>query len=144
MPFPVYKYFTILLSIRYLSIDLSSQINVFPQIFFSTTAKMSQNISALHLPGIAPNISFIETQCTPALCNVTMYGTVTYIPSLYGNLIYGALFALFLVVQLIFVCIYRTWSYSFAMSAGLFLEIIGYYGRIAMHDNVFNVNYFLM
>jgi hypothetical protein len=105
---------------------------------------MSQNISGYHLPGIAPNISFIETQCTPALCNVTMYGTVTYVPTLWGNLIYLALFALFLFVQLIFVCIYRTWSYSFAMSAGLFLEVIGYYGRIAMHYNVFNTNNFLV
>ena len=105
---------------------------------------MSLNVSGLHLPGVAPNISFIETQCTPALCNITMYGTVTYVPSLWSNLIYGLLFALFLFVQLIFVCVYRTWSYSFAMSAGLVLEIVGYYGRIAMHYNVFNTNLFLM
>lgn len=105
---------------------------------------MSLNVSGLHLPGIAPNISFIETQCTPSLCNITLYGTMTYLPSLESNLIYCLLFALFLFINVVFVCIYRTWSYSVAIAAGLVLEIVGYYGRLAMHFNIFNMNLFLM
>ena len=109
----------------------------------SKTLNMSQNLTGLGLPGIASNISNID-QCTPALCDIYLWGTVTYVPSLPANAIYAVLFALILCVQMIYVCIYRTWSYSIAMSFGLILEILGYIGRLAMHYNVFNENLFLV
>ncbi|KAG0649575.1 Himeic acid A biosynthesis cluster [Hyphodiscus hymeniophilus] len=75
---------------------------------------MVQNLTGLGLPGIASNISNID-QCTPALCDINLYGTVNYIPSL-----------------------------PVAMSFGLILEVLGYIGRLSMHYNVFNENLFLI
>ncbi|TAQ90541.1 hypothetical protein B7494_g1120 [Chlorociboria aeruginascens] len=102
---------------------------------------MSQNIS--DLPGIAHNITNVS-QCNVQLCDIKLWGQVQYVPSLFGNVLYLAIFALFLCTQLIQVYFYRTWSYTFAMFAGLLLEVLGYYGRIEMHNNIFESNPFLL
>lgn len=94
------------------------------------------------LPGIADNVTFIS-ECTPKLCDMK-YATMDYIPNLIANEIYLAVFALFLVIQIIMVCPYRTWSYTACMFLGLVMECVGYWGRIMMHFNIFLSTSFLM
>lgn len=72
------------------------------------------------------------------------YATMAYVPNLIWNEVYLAIFALFLVIQLIMVFPYKTWSFTALMFFGLTLECIGYWGRIAMHLNIFISNSFLM
>ena len=94
------------------------------------------------MSGVAANITYIS-ECTPKLCDME-YATMNYIPNLYANEIYLALFAFFFVVQLIMVFPWRTWSYTFMMLLGLALECIGYWGRIGMYFNIFLTTPFLM
>jgi len=94
------------------------------------------------MPGIAANITYIS-QCTPKLCDMK-YATMAYVPNLYANEIYLATFAIFLVIQLVMVLPYRTWSFTAMMFFGLVLECIGYWGRLAMHFNIFLSTPFLM
>ncbi|KAG9244915.1 RTA1 like protein-domain-containing protein [Calycina marina] len=94
------------------------------------------------LPGIAANITYLS-DCTPKLCDMK-YATMEYVPNVYANELYLALFAIFLVVQLIMVFPYHTWSYTFMMFLGSILECVGYWGRLAMHFNIFMETPFLI
>jgi hypothetical protein len=94
------------------------------------------------LPGIAANITYMS-QCTPALCSMK-YATIEYVPNLHWNEGYLGCFAILLLVQIILVAFYRTWSYTAAMFCGLILECVGYYGRLQMHFHVFDSGPFLM
>ena len=101
---------------------------------------MPKNVTGL--PGIAANITFIS-ECTPKLCDMK-YASMEYVPNLYANEVYLALFAIFLLAQVIMVFPFRTWSFTFMMFLGLFLECVGYWGRIVMHFNMFLSTPFLM
>lgn len=94
------------------------------------------------MPGIAANVTYMS-QCTPKLCDM-QYATMKYVPNIYANEGYLAIFALLLLVQLIMVIPYRTWSFTTMMFFGLLLECIGYWGRLAMHFNIFLSTPFLM
>ncbi|KAJ6032636.1 RTA1-domain-containing protein [Penicillium herquei] len=74
--------------------------------------------------------------CTLATCPITE-AYVYYIPSLAGNAFYLAVFALFLVLQLGLCIRYKTWGFLPGLFGGLVLEIVGYAGRIQLHDNPF-------
>lgn len=92
--------------------------------------------------GVASNITSIS-QCTPALCDMK-HATIGYVPNLVWNEVYLAIFAFLLVVQVLMIFFYRTWSYTIAMFFGLLLECVGYFGRFQMHFKVFNKDPFLM
>ncbi|KAL8685908.1 MAG: hypothetical protein Q9218_007472 [Villophora microphyllina] len=81
--------------------------------------------------------------CTLQTCPLSI-AQVHYVPSLAGNTIYLALFSLLLVLQLLFGCYWRTWSFTGAVFGGLVLEILGYVSRVQMHYNPFKSNPFLM
>ncbi|RDW73451.1 hypothetical protein BP6252_07358 [Coleophoma cylindrospora] len=102
----------------------------------------ARNFTAGTVPGVAANITSI-LQCTPALCSLE-YATVLYVPTLAGNSLYLALFALLLVIQAVQCFFFRTYSYTIAMICGLVLEIVGYLGRVQMHFDVFAGNPFLL
>jgi len=93
-------------------------------------------------PGIASNITYLA-DCTPKLCDMK-YATIDYVPNLYANEAFLGIFALFLVIQVILVCPYHTWSFTACMFLGLSMECIGYFGRMMMHFNVFLATPFLM
>ncbi|KAL3421224.1 RTA1 like protein [Phlyctema vagabunda] len=103
---------------------------------------MSLNFTAGSFPGIAPNLTSI-TQCTVELCSLD-YAVIRYLPNFAGNVLYLSCFALLLVTHAVQCCVYRTYSYTFSMIAGFILEIIGYLGRIQMHNNPFLSNPFLL
>jgi hypothetical protein len=89
-----------------------------------------------------PNVANIY-ECTLSTCPISL-ANVNYDPSLAGNALFLAIFALLLVIQAFQTFRYRTWSFSCAMMSGLVLEIIGYLGRVQMHFNPFDANPFLM
>jgi hypothetical protein len=82
--------------------------------------------------------------CTYETCSVEDYGQIQYVPSLAGNVLYVALFALFLLVQIFLGVRHRTWGFLVGMIGGLLLEIAGYIGRILLHFDVFDFNNFII
>jgi hypothetical protein len=81
--------------------------------------------------------------CTLETCPIQQ-AFVEYIPSLGGNATYLAIFALIFATQLYLGILYRTWGFLTGMAIGTLLEIAGYVGRVLLHSDPFNFNYFLM
>lgn len=82
--------------------------------------------------------------CTLQTCPLSL-ANFTYVPNLFGNVLYAAIFGLVLISQIGLTIKYRsTWGYGVAMACGLALEVVGYVARIQMHQNPFPSNPFLM
>ena len=69
---------------------------------------------------------------------------VQYQPTIVGNAIYLGFFALLLIAQIIQLVRYRTLGFSIGLFCGISLEIVGYVGRILLHDNPFDLNSFII
>jgi hypothetical protein len=69
---------------------------------------------------------------------------LNYNPSLPGNSSYLGIFILLLVAQIGISIRWKTWPFLIGMICGLGLEIVGYAGRIMMHNDIFKKNNFLM
>lgn len=80
----------------------------------------------------------------PLVLDGVQLANMKYRPSLAGNVVLAALFALFLVTQIGLSIRYKTRGFSIAMVCGLVLEIVGYIGRILMRQHMFDFNYFIM
>ncbi|KAK9489874.1 RTA1 like protein-domain-containing protein [Lipomyces doorenjongii] len=74
--------------------------------------------------------------CTLDTCPLSL-AHFTYVPTLAGNAFFAGWFGLVIVLQILLAVKYRTWGYFIAMFGGVFLEIMGYIGRIQMHFNPF-------
>jgi hypothetical protein len=81
--------------------------------------------------------------CTLDTCPIR-WANVQYVPSLAGNATYLSIFAILLVAQLYLDIRNRTWGFLTGMVIGGLLEIAGYLGRVLLHSDPFNFNYFLM
>ena len=81
--------------------------------------------------------------CTPSTCPIDQ-ANIQYVPSLAGNSLYLSIFAILLVAQLYLDIRCRTWGFLAGMVVGGLLEIAGYVGRILLHSDPFNFNYFLV
>jgi len=81
--------------------------------------------------------------CTLQTCPLSC-AQVTYKPSLAGNALYIAIFCLLLIVHVILGIKYKTWGFLVGMILGLVLEVIGYGGRIILHNNPFKFGAFLL
>lgn len=103
-----------------------------PQKSLETTAKMAD---------ICPLQSIVN--CTVTTCPLSC-AQVDYQPTRAGNTMYAAAFGLLLVAQLGLGIKYKTWGFMVGMICGLVLEVVGYAGRIMLHDNPFNFNNFIM
>ncbi|RDW63446.1 sphingoid long-chain base transporter RSB1 [Coleophoma cylindrospora] len=99
---------------------------------------MTSNYIDITSPYFDPTVN-----CTIGTCPI-QYAEVQYVPSLAGNVLYAAIFGLFLVCHVVLAIIYKTWSYNFAMACGLILEIIGYVERVQMHANPFKSDPFVI
>ncbi|KAL4772357.1 RTA1 like protein-domain-containing protein [Aspergillus nidulans var. acristatus] len=84
----------------------------------------------------------ITAPCTPETCPLD-WALIRYFPNLAGNILYLALFALMLLAQVYQGLRFRTWSYLGCMACGTLLEVIGYGGRLILHNNPFNFSAFL-
>ena len=81
--------------------------------------------------------------CTLDICSMD-YAQMSYVPSLVGNSIYLGLFGAILITQISLGIIYKTWGFMIGMICGLILEILGYLGRIMLHNNPFSFDSFLL
>ena len=93
------------------------------------------------MPNSCPLESTIN--CTVGTCPLSC-AQVEYLPTLAGNAVYAAAFGLLLIAQLGLGIKYKTWGFMVGMICGLVLELVGYAGRIMLHDNPFNFNNFIM
>ncbi|PLB50918.1 RTA1 like protein [Aspergillus steynii IBT 23096] len=75
--------------------------------------------------------------CTPELAYIE------YLPSIGGNAFFLALFSILLLMQMILIY-YRAWAFSSTMVCGLILEILGYIGRIKLHNDPCQFTDFLL
>ncbi|CAM1503135.1 Fc.00g079110.m01.CDS01 [Cosmosporella sp. VM-42] len=91
------------------------------------------------------NMTLLENPelCTLQTCDLSL-ASFLYIPTLPGNAIYAGIFGLLLLGQLYLGVKHKTWGYMVAMILGLLLEIIGYVGRIMLHNSPFDDNFFLI
>jgi len=96
-----------------------------------------------HPHGNATLIADPDTLCTLALCDLTL-AHVDYIPSLEGNTLFAVTFAGCFLGQLLLGIKYRTWGFMAATTIGMITEVIGYIGRIMMHNNPFSKDNFLI
>lgn len=81
--------------------------------------------------------------CTVGACPLSC-AQVEYIPTLAGNTAYAVAFGLLLLAQLGLGIKYKTWGFMIGMVCGLILEVVGYAGRIMLHENPFDFNNFIM
>lgn len=90
------------------------------------------------------NITLIEdpSLCTLDTCDMSL-ADMDYIPSLGGNAFFAGLFGLFLAIHIFQGIRYKTWGYMAAMCLGLTGEVVGYIGRIMIHNSPFDNNAFL-
>jgi hypothetical protein len=80
--------------------------------------------------------------CTLQTCPLKD-GIITYQPNLAGNGFLLGFFVIILIVQAFLGVKYRTWSFLVGMCGGLILEVVGYVGRIQLHYDPFQFNYFI-
>ncbi|KAL8869413.1 MAG: hypothetical protein Q9174_004289 [Haloplaca sp. 1 TL-2023] len=73
--------------------------------------------------------------------DATIYG---YAPNLGANVFFAVIFGICLIAQLYQNIKYRTWTYLVAMGFGCVGEVVGYAGRIIMHDNPWDETGFQM
>ena len=88
--------------------------------------------------------SILQQFCTPATCSVKDCGQINYIPNLGANAFYMTVFLLLLISQIFLCARYKTWGFLIGMFGGITLEVLGYGGRIWLHNNIFNFNGFLL
>ena len=62
----------------------------------------------------------------------TLYG---YYPNLGVNAFFAALFGILLIAQVVIGTFTRTWTFMIAVGIGCFGEMVGYIGRLIMHNN---------
>lgn len=83
------------------------------------------------------------SNCTVGECPLSC-AQVEYLPTLAGNAVYAVAFGLLLLAQFGLGIKYKTWGFMVGMICGLILEVVGYAGRIMLHDNPFDFNNFIM
>lgn len=88
------------------------------------------------------NYNILSDFCTPETCCLKQ-GQLEYIPSLAGNAIYAAFFAIIILPNLWLGIRSKTWSFMTWLVLGLIGELVGYIGRIQLYNNIFDFNAFL-
>lgn len=84
-----------------------------------------------------------DANCTLELCPLE-WSILRYQPSIPASGTFIALFSLALVIHAIQGIRARTWGFMGSMISGCVLEIVGYVGRLIIHDNPFDFQGFMM
>ncbi|KAF2221210.1 parasitic phase-specific protein PSP-1 [Elsinoe ampelina] len=84
-----------------------------------------------------------NANCTLDLCPLSA-SVLEYQPSVPASATFIGLFSLWLLLFVVQGVWTRTWGFTAAMVSGCVLEIVGYLGRIMIHDNPFSFNGFLI
>ncbi|KAF2760759.1 putative RTA1 domain protein [Pseudovirgaria hyperparasitica] len=82
-------------------------------------------------------------QCTLDICPIDI-ARFHYLPNVAGNVFFCIVFGVCLLLQLFFGIKHKTWGYMVAMVFGLVLELLGYVGRLLLHNNPFLFDNFLL
>lgn len=80
--------------------------------------------------------------CTLDTCPASL-GFVGYRPTMVGNALFAAIYAIMLIAQVGLGIKGKTWTYLVAMSLGLVLEVVGYVGRILLYNDPFSFDAFI-
>jgi hypothetical protein len=80
----------------------------------------------------------------PMVQELQLWWDLDSVPNVRFSIFFAVAFAICFFLQLNFLRLWRTWSYSFSMLAGLALEIGGYIARAELHYHPFSVNWFLV
>jgi len=78
-----------------------------------------------------------DTNCTLALCPVE-WSVLAYRPSLVANGVFVGMFSIAMILHIVQGVHHRTWSFMVCMAVGCVDEIIGYSGRLMLHENPFS------
>ncbi|KAK1974116.1 parasitic phase-specific protein PSP-1 [Colletotrichum cereale] len=84
-----------------------------------------------------------RANCTLELCSLE-WSILRYQPSIPASATFIALFVLALIVQAVQGIWWKTWGFTASMICGCVLEIVGYVGRLIIHDNPFSFEGFLV
>jgi hypothetical protein len=66
-----------------------------------------------------------------------------YAPNMAASVIFMGIFGLSLVGHIVLGLKYKTWSFLIAMILGSSAEVVGYLGRILMHNNPYKLSTFV-
>ncbi len=116
-----------------------------PLNLFSSSSFYNLTLIFSNLRPKMPDSCFLLStlNCTVGTCPLSC-AQVEYLPTLAGNAAYAAAFGLLLIVQLGIGIKYESWGFTVGMICSLILEVVGYAGRIMLHDNPFDFNNFIM
>ncbi|KAJ4254424.1 hypothetical protein NW762_010022 [Fusarium torreyae] len=84
-----------------------------------------------------------DANCTLDICPLEA-SILRYQPNIPANAVFIAVFGLSMAIHAFQGIKMRTWGFMLSMMAGCILEIIGYVGRLIIHNNPFDFNGFLM
>ena len=84
-----------------------------------------------------------DENCTLAICPVDA-SVLEYRPNLAGNSIFIALFGITFILHALQGIKWRTWTYMSVVLCGCTAEMIGYGGRIILHNDPFSFPGFLI
>ncbi|KAJ4291612.1 hypothetical protein N0V90_009507 [Kalmusia sp. IMI 367209] len=84
-----------------------------------------------------------SANCTLEICPLE-WSVFRYQPSIPANATILAMFGILFLVHTVQGIWYKTYAYMGCILAGCVLQVVGYVGRIMLHDNPFDFNAFLM
>lgn len=84
-----------------------------------------------------------DANCTLALCPLEA-SILGYQPSLVANGVFIGVFGTIMAAHFIQGSIFKSWGFMASMLSGCVLEIVGYVGRVFIHDDPFDFSGFLM
>lgn len=84
-----------------------------------------------------------NANCTLDVCDIR-YSILAYQPSVAGNSVIMAAFGLSMIVHIIQGIRWRSWDFMACMVIGCIDEIVGYGGRVMMHQNPFSFAAFVI
>jgi hypothetical protein len=85
-----------------------------------------------------------EAECRLDKACLDEFGSVHYLPSMFGNALFLGIFGTVLILQIWLGIRHKTWGYMAAMIGGNVLEIVGYLGRIMMNKSPFEDTNFII
>ena len=84
-----------------------------------------------------------QANCTLDVCELS-WSILKYQPNIPANAIFIAVFGISLLIHAFQGWRSKTWGFAASMLSGCILEIVGYIGRLIIHDNPFSFSGFLM
>lgn len=84
-----------------------------------------------------------DKNCTLAVCPVEL-SLYNYQPKLAASGCFIAFFAITMMIHIFQGIKYKTWSFLFCVVVGCICEILGYGGRVMLHDDPFSFTGFIM